>query len=1541
MNEDPARELSVEDLRRFLGLDAQVADELTGYLDAAAVLAAFDPIALRPFGDAGPRAVIVDSLLPRCEPVTHGPAAGLWTLSLPDRRAALRRLGTRDRMRQALQVNPDRPEIALQAMLERVIDDRPIALLEAPRGELAALVTVCDWVTGILDQVPDKAEIIRSIDRLDLIAPLLRLTDGTFVGRSAELAQIRDYAFGRERVRTERLRASRPATPLFVYGPGGIGKSTLIARLLLDMVDDASVRTAYLNIDRPTISPDRPATLLIEVINQLQPQLEADARTLEALATELAYAVGREDAGRRSESASGYDPRMEQVASKLGPLLGQESPESGDPQVNRFAAVVRPLLADSVLLVVLDTFEEAQFLGYDVVWPLTRFLLRLTEKLPDLRLVLCGRTLPPEFVSLAFPRLPREAGSGQLEDVDLLDQIPLPSRPINLGVLEEEEARELLREFVAAAGQPTLPDDTLDDIINVVSRNPMCLRLAARVLADEGTGQLLAFPSEFLTRLRAEKIQALLYGRILGHLHADDVRSVAYPGLVVRRITPDVIRDVLAGPCALKLTPERDEHAIFSALGKEAALVQVDPEDGSLRHRADVRRAMLEDLTDQVPAAVVERIDRAAVSFYRNRSDPVSRAEEIYHRLRLREPTAELDVRWMPEVASHLKNAGEELPARERLWLARKLGITIDESARRTADQDAWEDQAARSADRFLGSNAPDDALQVLHERRARLPRSRLYLLEAEAYRLAGQPDRALQVARAGVTAVSKAGAIDMALELLLQMVVIEESRGTLEAAAALLGEVREVAEHSTDEVLRLRAAITGLRIHRKRQPGSSADDEELRRQALTGLSDELLRAVSQQPVLLREAVAELGGDNPRITATAVQALGIEISSDEQAEALAEAIKTLDAAQPHGVPLDRKFATGAEQFRRFQRTGFDAGAVRRWAAETLTDRDVRELIAVLDTRLPGDKVLRAFRDYFRAGVDDSLQRSVRDDGKWAALSVVSLGALATTISASSVLVALPAIFRSTRLNPLVLGNVGYLVWMLVVYLAAPTVLAVPLMRLGNRFGRVRVYKLGFAVFTVGALALALDPLEGSGGALWLIGWRILQAAGVSMLSANASPILTRRFPSSQRGTALGLLSVNTLAGGFLGLVLGGTLAAVNWRLVFWVLVPIGIFGTGWSQLVLRETETSTREDSDWLGGIFFAFGLSGLLAAAIFGIEPYGDHGMGWTSPWTLACLAGGLALLAVFCLVELRVPNPMIILSLMKIRPFRAGVAASLLASVATGGLPLVLVIWLQGIWLPVHGYNTSQIPLWCAIYLVPLSIGFLISGPVSGILSARYGLRLFASSGLLLWLAAFGGLLLLPVGSFSSATFCSAIFILGISSGLFASPIQAMIMNSVPPQRRGAAASTDAILRSSGTALSNVIYLSLLVAGLSTTLPAAWAAGLTAHGVPSAVAQQVARRAPTTDLFSAFLGYNPVSELLAPTGVLTRLSARSAATLTGSQFFPQVIAAPFRHGLLLIFIMVAVLLAAAISLSALAWSRRSGSDSPAPDQDTGGPPP
>ena len=528
--------------------------------------------------------------------------------------------------------------------------------------------------------------------------------------------------------------------------------------------------------------------------------------------------------------------------------------------------------------------------------------------------------------------------------------------------------------------------------------------------------------------------------------------------------------------------------------------------------------------------------------------------------------------------------------------------------------------------------------------------------------------------------------------------------------------------------------------------------------------------------------------------------------------------------------------------------------------------------------------------------------------KWVALSNTTLGTLMATINGSIVIISLPAIFRGIGIDPLQEGNVGFLLWMIMGFLLASAVLVVTFGRLGDMFGRVRIYSLGFVVFTVASLALGLVPLSGSGGALWLILFRIVQGVGSAMLFANSTAILTDAFPSRQRGLALGINQVAALAGSFLGLIVGGLLSEIDWRAVFWVSVPFGLLGTVWSYKSLHELGTRKTGRLDVPGNLTFAVGLSVLLIAITYGIQPYGGHTTGWLNPWVLGGLIGGVVLLVAFCVIESKVADPMFDLKLFRIRAFSAGNLAGLLASISRGGLQFMLIIWLQGIWLPLHGYSFESTPLWSAVYLLPLTCGFLIAGPASGAMSDKFGARWFATGGLLLTAVTYVGLFLIPV-DFPYWLFALLIALNGVGSGLFAAPNTTAIMNSVPAAQRGIASGMRGTFFNSGTSLSIGIFFSLMIVGLATTLPATLSSGLQHQGVSAQVAEGVAQLPPVASLFAAFLGFNPIERLLGPTGALDHVSAHQAATLTGGQFFPQLISGPFHSGLVVVFTAAAVM--------------------------------
>ncbi|HEY2576326.1 MAG TPA: MFS transporter [Streptosporangiaceae bacterium] len=542
--------------------------------------------------------------------------------------------------------------------------------------------------------------------------------------------------------------------------------------------------------------------------------------------------------------------------------------------------------------------------------------------------------------------------------------------------------------------------------------------------------------------------------------------------------------------------------------------------------------------------------------------------------------------------------------------------------------------------------------------------------------------------------------------------------------------------------------------------------------------------------------------------------------------------------------------------------------------------------------------------------------------KWIALSNTTLGILMVTINQSILLISLPDLFRGINLNPLVPSNTSYFLWIFMGFLLVTAVLVVSLGRVGDIYGRVRMYNLGFAIFTFFSILLSVTWMTGTAAALWIIVMRVFQGVGGAFLFANSSAILTDAFPENERGKAMGINGIAAVAGSFIGLLLGGVLGPIEWRLVFLVSVPFGLFGTIWAYLKLQDSGIRLPSKIDWIGNATFAAGLIALLTGIVYSLLPHGGHPTGWTNPWVLAGVFGGIALLGVFVWIELHVPAPMFRLNLFKIRAFTAGNIAGLLGALGRGGMQFMLILWLQGIWLPQHGYSFSQTPLWAGIAMVPLTIGFLIFAPLSGVLSDRFGARTFATAGLMVSVVAFALLEVLPI-NFGYIWFGLIIFLSAVGMGLFFAPNQASVMNSLPPEQRGAGAGMLNTFQNSATVLSLGLFFTIVTLGLAARLPSHLYKGLTGAGVPAGAAHIVASEPPIGSLFSAFLGYNPVKELLGPTGALQHLSAKQSAFITGRSFFPKLIEEPFAHGMHLAFTYAIVATIIAIIASALRGKR------------------
>ncbi|MGZ7135259.1 MAG: MFS transporter [Methanobacterium sp.] len=538
--------------------------------------------------------------------------------------------------------------------------------------------------------------------------------------------------------------------------------------------------------------------------------------------------------------------------------------------------------------------------------------------------------------------------------------------------------------------------------------------------------------------------------------------------------------------------------------------------------------------------------------------------------------------------------------------------------------------------------------------------------------------------------------------------------------------------------------------------------------------------------------------------------------------------------------------------------------------------------------------------------------------KWIALSNVLIASLMGMINMSIVLISLPAIFNGIKIDPLT--SFQYLLWILMGYGLVTATLLLSFGRLSDMYGRVKLFKLGFLIFTLGSILLYLTPSTGNAGAMEIIAFRIIQAIGSALFMANSAAILTDAFPSNELGKALGMNMVALTSGQFIGLILGGILAIFDWRYVFLVSVPFGIIGTVWSTLKLKESSIrAPKAKIDLLGNFTFVASITSILIGITYGLMPYNNNPMGWNNPWVITAMVSGIALMAIFLYIESRIESPMFRLDLFKIKMFTFANSAGLLSALSRGGMMFMLILLLQGIWLPLHGYSYESTPFWAGIYMIPLTIGITIMGPISGMLSDKYGPRWIATLGMVVNSIAFLLLAALPY-NFSYLEFASVLFLLGMGGGMFASPNSASIMNSVPAQDRGVASGMMYTIMNTAFTTSMAIFFTIVIVGITQRFPEAMTASLSSIGAVK-LAPILSSIPPTGALFSAFLGYNPVNSLLAilPANIVATIPQGTLATLTGTTWFPSTLAVAFMPSLQISFVIGAVFCAIAAVLSAL----------------------
>ena len=533
------------------------------------------------------------------------------------------------------------------------------------------------------------------------------------------------------------------------------------------------------------------------------------------------------------------------------------------------------------------------------------------------------------------------------------------------------------------------------------------------------------------------------------------------------------------------------------------------------------------------------------------------------------------------------------------------------------------------------------------------------------------------------------------------------------------------------------------------------------------------------------------------------------------------------------------------------------------------------------------------------------------------MSNTFIATLMGTINTFIILIALPAIFNGIHIDPL--NSFQYLLWILMGYGLVTATLLLSFGRLSDMYGRVKLFRLGFLIFTIGSFLLYLTPSTGDAGAIEIIIFRLIQGVGAAFFLSNSAAILTDAFPPSERGKALGINIVAAIAGNFLGLVIGGVLAIYDWRYVFLISVPFGLIGTIWSFKLKELSIKATKTKIDIWGNLTFVLGITLLLVGVTYGLIPYGNSPMGWNNPWVIFSLLIGLFSLILFPFVENRVESPMFRLDLFKIKSFAYANIAGLLGSLGRGGLMFMLILLLQGIWLPLHGYSYASTPFWAGIYMLPLTAGIIIMGPLSGVLSDIYGPRWIATGGMVIVTLSFLLFAALPI-NFSFYEFALAEFMMGVGSGMFGTPNTASIMNSVPAEDRGVASGMISTMRNTAGIASMAIFFTIVIVGITQRFPEAMASSLASIGAVH-LTPILSKIPPTAALFSAFLGYNPVESILTTLSpsLTAIIPASTLNTLTGITWFPSTLATAFLPSLGTSFYIGAIISAIAAILSAL----------------------
>ncbi len=541
--------------------------------------------------------------------------------------------------------------------------------------------------------------------------------------------------------------------------------------------------------------------------------------------------------------------------------------------------------------------------------------------------------------------------------------------------------------------------------------------------------------------------------------------------------------------------------------------------------------------------------------------------------------------------------------------------------------------------------------------------------------------------------------------------------------------------------------------------------------------------------------------------------------------------------------------------------------------------------------------------------------------KWTVLVNTTLGGLMGAINMTIVLISLPTIFRGLNIDPTAPGEFIMLLWVMMGYSIVLATLLVTFGRLSDLYGRTRLYTLGFVIFTFGSILLSIIP-DGSGnnGAKMLIGFRMVQGVGGGLLMVNSTALITDSFGPNERGRALGINQISFIAGSLIGLIAGGLLASSNWHLVFIVNIPFAVAGSLWSVFKLKAISKKVKVPMDITGNIALGGGLVLISLGFTYALVPYGNSSMGWGSPWVLASFIVGVVLLVAFVFLELKVKQPLFDLRLFKIRAFNYGNLANFVSSLGRGAIMFLVIIWLQGIYLPLHGFTYSSTPFWAGIYMLPMMVGFIVLGPVGGILTDKYGARVFATTGMIITAISLYLLTLLPY-NFSLWQFEGILLMNGIGSGLFAAPNTTAVMNSLPEESRGAGSGMRTTFNNIGQTISMAIFFSIAISIFSLKLPSSLLNTSVSIGLPLQIATAISKIPPSGALFAAFLGINPAASF--SPAMLNLIPPAALKSLMSLSFFPNAIGPSFMVGLKdSLYIAILMTIAGAV-LSALSGGR------------------